>query len=605
MYVRKIPVKKSGRTMLAYFVAKRENGRNKHVFVRQIGYLDELEKQFDDPLEHFRAEAKQLTAQEQVARSHQDGHFQFDGFTRDMLLSGVPSVDLCVSYGFLPLSKLYHELEIDYFLNNRRRYTKALFNHNVIFQLLVFGRVLFPDSKRATWQHRGALLGNLDFSDDDVYRSLPFFARFKDALIGHLDQRIRKLYGRDTSLLYYDVTNYYWEIDHEDDLRKCGCSKEHRPEPIVQMGLAMDNEGLPISYELFAGNTNDVQTFIPAMRKIQETTGAQGAIYVADKGMMSGMNVAEIIITHNGYVISSSVRKADEETKAYILEEEGYTTEDAGEFKYKSRMVPVQRWVVEQTAGKRKQVAVNERQIIFYSRKYATRADHDRQKSIGKAMLRAGNGGNTVLNNHGGNRFLKKDIYDGRDGQHIEHPEFAYGLDGELLEREAALDGYYMICSNVVGMGPGEKPWQGASRFRADNLFELNQRVGDKDIIGMYRNLWQIEDCFRLTKSWLKARPMYVRTWESIDAHFLSCFVALLLLRILEKKTGKQIPVPQMVRSLRDANLCEREDGSYQNAYCDPVLAAIGHAMGIDMTKKKYEIAELKSIIAATKKTTE
>lgn len=590
--------------MLAYFVAKRENGKNKHVFVQQIGYLDELEKQFDDPLAHFRAEAKRLTAQEQATQSYQQEHFQFDEFTREMLRSGIPSVDLCVSYGFLPLSKLYHELEIDYFLNNRRRYTKAQYNQNVIFQLLVFGRILFPDSKRATYHQRSVLLGNMDFSDDDVYRSLPFFSQFKDALMGHLDQRIRKLYGRDTSLLYYDVTNYYWEIDHEDDLRKHGCCKEHRPEPIVQMGLAMDNEGLPISYELFAGNTNDVQTFIPVMKKIQETTDAQGMIYVADKGMMSGMNVAQIIMHHNGYVISSSVRKADTKTKAYILQEDGYTIEDAGAFKYKSRMVPVQRWVVDHTSGKRKQVTVNERQIIFYSRKYATRAEHDRTKSITKAIGRAGNGENTVLNNHGGNRFLRKEIYDGQDGQHIEHPEFAYQLDYDLLEQEAALDGYYMICSNVIGLEAGEKPWQGTSRFRSDNLFELNQKVADTDIIQMYRNLWQIEDCFRLTKSWLKARPMYVRTYESIQAHFLSCFVALLLLRLLEKNTGKRIPVPQMVKSLREAQLCQNEDGTYQNVYCDPIIATIGQALGIDMTKKKYGKAELKSIIAATKKTT-
>lgn len=603
MYVRKIPVKKSGRIMLAYFVAKRENGKNKHVFVEKIGFLDELQQQFADPLVHFRQEAKKRTAQEKLASSYVAEHFIFDASSASSAGGVMPTVDLCANYGFLALSRLYHELEIDYFLNNRRRYTHASFNHNVIFQLLVYGRILFPDSKLGTWQNRGRLMANGDFSDDDVYRALPFFSRFKEDLLAHLDSRVRAVVGRNTALMYYDVTNYYWEIDHEDDLRRYGCSKEHRPEPIVQMGLAMDGDGLPVTYGLFPGNTSDVSTFIPAMKKIQEGMGAQGMVYVADKGMMSGMNVAELIMGHNGYVISSSVRKADALTRAFILEEEGYCSEDDGQFKFKSRLVPVERWVVEQASGRRRKVAINERQIVFWSRKYAKKASVERHTSIAKALGRATGGENTVLNNHAGNRFLSKSIFDAQDGRKVEEAEFSYELDEQLLASEEEMDGYYMICTNVVGTQQEEKPWKGESRFRSDNLFELNRSVTDKDIIGMYRGLWQIEDCFRLTKSWLKARPVYVRTPESIDAHFLSCFVALLLVRILEKRTDRQIPAPRIVESLRKANLCLLEDGSYLSTYCDPVIAAIGRALDIDMTKKKYGKTELKSIIAATKKT--
>jgi transposase len=178
-----------------------------------------------------------------------------------------------------------------------------------IFRLLVFGRILFPDSKLGTWQKREKLmLGNSDFTDDDLYRSLGFFSDYSQDLIVHLNEQVRKLYRRDSSLMFYDVTNYFWEIDNPDPdvyddlgnvisegMRKYGCSKEHRPEPIVQLGLFMDNDGLPVDFGLFPGNNNDVTTFLPMIERTREKLRLEKMIYVADKGMMSGTNITNIL----------------------------------------------------------------------------------------------------------------------------------------------------------------------------------------------------------------------------------------------------------------------------------------------------------------------
>jgi len=253
------------------------------------------------------------------------------------------------------------------------------------------------------------------------------------------------------------------------------------------------------------------------------------------------------------------------------------------------------------------EVSINERQIVFWSKKYQERDRYDREKAIEKALSRAGKGENTVLNNHAGNRFIAKVIFDSEDGKLIEKPEFGYELDEELKEQEEALDGYYIIRTNVVGLQEERKPFSDnpdAVRWHSrDGFFEMNRVLHDLDIVDMYRGLWQIEDSFRITKSILKARPVYVRNEESIEAHFLSCFVSLLILRLLEKKTDYKIPVKTMVDSLRKANLVELSDSIYKSSYCDNVINDIGKALNLDLSKKQYSLGDLKKLRGQTKKT--
>ena len=606
MYVQPLFEKKTGRTLLFYYTARRVKGKIIKTCVARIGYPDEFLDRYPDPLAHFRQEAKRLTNEAQAQRRtlsvSLDDHFSFDTGITSKAGIVVQKADRTYDYGVLPLLALYRELKIDYFLQSKAQYRKTDVNYNHLFQLLVFGRILFPGSKLATWRERTRILQHRAFSDDAVYRALPFFAEIKDALLRHLHEQVLQQYQPDTSLLYYDVTNYYWEVDREDELRKRGVSKEHRPEPIVQMGLFLDHTGLPLSYGLFPGNTNDVATMRPMMRMLTEYLGTQQFIYVADKGMMSGMNVAQLILGHHGYVISSSVRKADAEMRGFVLGPQGYTELAGGLFKYKSRLVPCT-ISVQTPEGKKRQLRINERQVVFWSEEYRKKARYERAEAITKALVRAGYGENTVLNNHAGNRFLKKEIFDLETGNEVERPAFSFTLDKKLLDSEEELDGYYLIRTNVVGLREGEAPFGRPCRWHAkDNLFELNRPVTDLDIIDMYRGLWNIEAAFKITKSELKARPAFVRREDSIEAHFLSCFVALLLVRLLEKRTGERIPVPTMVKSLRKAQLVQLEDETFVNAYCDNVIDAIGKAFALDLTKKYYTKGELKALRGKTAK---
>ena len=597
MYVQKIFEKSTGKTILYFATGKRINGKNKTVYIEKLGYLEDFASQYEDPIAHFKEIAKKKNEEAKV-QTYELKYNTSDAFDFDEAAEEVKgqNFDSVCSYGVLPLLSLYRDLELDYFLNIKRQYLKTQYNHNHIFQMLVFGRILSPDSKLATWRDRNKLLQNADFSDDDVYRSLGFFSDIKDDMIAHLNKQMCDKYGRRTTLMYYDVTNYYWEIDEDDDLRKRGVSKEHRPEPIVQMGLFMDSQGLPVTYGLFPGNTNDVITMRPMMDHLVEGMGNENIIYVADKGMMSGMNIAQIILDHNGYVISSSVRGATDEMKKFVKKQEGYTETENGSFKYKSRIYP-RKITVQNNEGKDVTVTINERQIVFWSKKYQERAKNDREKAIEKALSRAGNGENTVLNNHAGNRFISKAIFDSEDGKLIEKPEFGYEIDEKLKAQEEELDGYYIVRSNVVGLLDENKPFSDNPdkvRWHAkEGLLEMNRVVTDLDIVDMYRGLWQIEQSFRITKSILKARPVFVHKEGSIEAHFLSCFVALLLLRLLEKKINESTPVESIVDSLRKANLAQLPDGNYMTIYCDRTIKNLGDVLGLTLNKKFYSKKEL------------
>ncbi|MBQ4501308.1 MAG: IS1634 family transposase [Spirochaetales bacterium] len=601
MFVQTIPEKKTGRTLICYYVGRRINGKTKQFLVEKLGYLDEFTDKYPDPLAHFKEEAKRLTLEEKARKQTLEyslgEHFDFSKEFDKAEAGALEKSSLVRSYGVLPLLRVYRDLELDYFLDIKRQYRKTGYNHNHIFQMLVFGRILSPDSKLGTWRDRNRLLFNADFSDDDVYRSLEFFSSVKTDMIRHLNNQMVSKYRRRTTLMYYDVTNYYWETDEDDDLRKRGCSKEHRPEPIVQMGLFMDSEGLPVTYGLFPGNTNDVITMRPMMDRLLDGLGNRDYIYVADKGIMSGMNIAQIVLDNKGYVISDSVRKATKAMKDYVLKQDDYLKSEDGSFKYKSRFYP-REIRVETSDGKQRLIRINERQIVFWSEKYFKRQKQEREKVMEKALDRSSaKGANSVLNNHAGNMYIKKLIFDSSTGKEVTQPEFRTEIDSELISQQEQLDGYYIIRTNVVGISEdaSSEDFNGFDcRWHpADNFLELDHPVSDMDIIDIYRGLWQIEDSFRITKSILRARPVFVHNESSIEAHFLSCFVSLLILRLLEKKTGCRIPVRTIADSLRKANLAELPNGGYMSTYCDNVINDIGKALGLQLNRKFYSKRDL------------
>ncbi len=563
----------NGRIYLAivdsFYDKQRKMSRAKTV--ESLGYLDDLEKLYDDPIAHFQKRVEQLKEEKKIRQAP----ITFTFYDSDRLCT--TDTSLRKNFGYAAFSQIYHTLEINKFFNHRQRHSNEQFDANTIMKMLVYSRLLAPASKKASFENREWFFEKTNYSLEDVYRCLTLFDKYKQDLQIWMNDRIRKHYGRDTSLIYYDVTNYYFETDKQTDFLKKGVGKEHRPNPLVQMGLFMDNNGLPITYELFPGNTNDCLTYRPNFGRIKKQFDLGRVIAVADKGMTTGDNIWYTINTptKDGYVLSLSVRGADKSLKEYVLNEEGYTWLGT-EYKRKSRRCPRTIHVTTVSGGKMDKV-VDEKQVVFWSEKYAKRAKAERAAALAKAADMTKHPGNyTKATSYGAAKYIKKVVFDKETGELL-MPSSILELDEDVIREEEKFDGYYVLLTSEM-----EEP--------------------DDKIIDIYRGLWRIEESFKVTKSDLEARPAYVWTKEHIEAHFLTCFVALTLARILELKLQHKYSIGKLLDSLRKAQCTLVQQNFYLFDYYDEVLKDISQATGIDFSKKIRSLGEIKKILAATKK---
>ena len=414
MYLRKNFNKKTGRTYLSivHNYRDKETKNTKAKVIKSLGYLDELEKEYDDPIAYFTAEARRMDEQRLV----DNASISFT-IAKDELIP-TDSTNR-KNFGYAALSKIYHDLGIHTFFINRQRHSKEEYDANSIMKMLIFSRLLSPASKKKSFENRNRFFENANYSLDDVYRSLTFLNKHKDNLQLWINDRIKQSLGRDTKLVYYDVTNYYFETDKIDDFKRKGISKEHRPNPIIQLGLFIDNNGIPITYELFPGNTNDCLTYRPNLSRIKKDYGLGKVVVVADKGMTTGDNIWYTLTAGDGYVFSMSVRGADKELKNYVLNQDGY--EWLGkEYKRKSRLYP-RTIQVSSTNGKKIKKVVDEKQVIFYSEKYDKRAKAERAATITKAQdLIANPGKYTRATSYGASGYIKNIEYDKETGEILE-----------------------------------------------------------------------------------------------------------------------------------------------------------------------------------------
>lgn len=571
MYLKKTP-NTHGRIRLSivdnYYDKVKKCSRQKTI--ESIGFLDELQKIYEDPIAHFQKRVDQLNEEKRAKQAP----INFTFYDSDRLCVGD---SLRKNFGYAALSKIYHELEIDKFLIHRQRYTKEKYDANTIMKMLVYSRILAPASKKASFINREWFFEKSNYSLDDVYRCLDFFDKHKENLQVWMNDRIKKTYGRDTSLIYYDVTNYYFETDNQTDFLRKGVCKEHRPNPIVQMGLFMDNNALPITYELFPGNTNDCLTYRPNFGRIKKQFDLGRVITVADKAMTTGDNIWYTINTptKDGYVFSMSIRGATQELKDFVLDESDYIWL-GNEYKRKSRYYP-RTIKVTGVSGKKSEKQVDEKQVVFWSEKYAKKAKAEREAALAKARDLAAHPGNyTRATSYGAAKYVKKVEYDNKTGE-ILTASSILDIDEDRILEEEALDGYYVLVTSEM-------------------------EESDDKIIDMYRGLWKIEDSFKLTKSELEARPVYVWTKEHIEAHFLTCFVALTLMRILEMKLENKYSSGRIIESLSKAECDLLQQNYYYFVYYDEVLKDIGKVTGIDFSKKIRTLGDIKQELANTKK---
>jgi len=561
--------KLNGRIYLSIVEGFREpgTGKTKQRKVKSLGYLDELEGEYDDPIAFFTELAKEMS------RDAREKELPLNfSFSPNETIDS--SSVLRKNLGFSVLSYFYHNLELDRFFVNRQRSLDIGYSLNHIFQMLVYSRVLIPSSKKASFETMDNYFLDFKFSMNHIYKALDYFNSLKDALLLHIHEMIRMNYGRDTSSIYYDVTNYYFEIKEPDEFRKKGVSKEHRTNPIIQMGLLMDNSGLPISYKLFKGNTNDCSTLMPVLDDLKNDYNFGRVIVVTDKGMNTGENIAYNILHKNGYIYSQTVRGANVDLKEYVLSDEGYDVSAEG-FKIKSRVVSTKIWV-ENVKGKRVQVPIEQKQVVFFSPDYAKRAKHEREKAVEKAEKLIPNNKTGKIPNKGVKKYIVSTPCDTETGELFELSEYHF-IDQEKIFEEEKYDGYYAIVTSELNMPTNE-------------------------ILDAYRNLWKIEETFKITRSDLKTRPIYLSKKEHIEAHFLICFVSLLLLRLLQKETANRYSTKTLVNTMNSITGTYVDKNYYMFDYYNEVVEDLGKASNIDFSKRFMTLGEVKNIISRTKK---
>jgi transposase len=569
MFLKKSTRKKTGRTQLSIVHNYRDSIQKitRTRTIQTLGYLDQLIKEYDDPIAHFEAVAAQMN--EEYKKENPVEMIKID-LNEKLDKNNTNRRNL----GYAAFSKIYHELEIDNFFLNRQRSLDVSYNLNNIMKLLVFSRLINPCSKKKTFENKDLFFENSDFALVDIYRALSQINKYKDALQLFIYEHIRDQYGRNTDLVYYDVTNYYFEIDDEDELRRKGISKEHRKDPIVQMGLLMDNLGLPIAYKLFKGNQNDCTTLIPVLKEIRMNFNLGRLIIVADKGLNTANNIYYNTKRKNGYVFSQSVRKANKELKKFVLNETGYEW-IGDEYKRKSRLYP--REIEVEENGEKIKVQVDEKQVIFYSKDYDKRAKAERTATIKKAreFIKSPAKYNNAIS-YGAAKYIKNLKIDKKTGE-IVSKKAILEFNEKKLKEEEMFDGYYAIVT---------------SEFKES----------DDKIIEMYRGLWKIEETFKITKSDLEARPVYVSREDRIQAHFLICFVSLVLSRILQHRLGNKYCVTKIIEGLRNVCCSHVKENLHVFDYRDEVTDAISEILGIDFSKKFMKLGEIKKILGEVKK---
>jgi hypothetical protein len=493
-------------------------GKPTHRIIEKLGRVSTLAA--TDP--HWRAKAETRAQELTAARNTTRGTIHYD-------LSEPADPAGAVNTGWLLADAAYERLGLTSWLRRRRRDKHWGVDVEAVLRMLVASRVIWPGSKRAATlnQHRLAL-GGPELSLDHVYRALDPLC--EEA--ARIQARARReVAGSNETLdcVFYDVTNYFFEIDQPDvdpgghdparggAVRRRGYSKEHRQSPIIQMGLFMDAAGIPVSYRLFHGSTPDSTTLAGALGEFKNQFGAAKVTVVADGAMNSAKNIGMLDAAGDGWVVASSIRKAGKTLRDWVLDPAGWIQEvDKDGHVTSMTKSKLHTRVVEQVGpdGETVNKQVQEKVIARWSAAYAARERARRAEMVDKAKaLVADPSRLTASNRRGVKKYVKQEPVDPVTGEVGGAAAVVFSLDQTKLDKDARLDGYWLCHTSQTG-------------------------VPDVDVLGQYRQLWRIEDAFRVSKSDLETRPVFVWTPTHIEAHFLVCFLGLLVTRLLQAWAG-------------------------------------------------------------------
>ena len=558
--------------ILYYAVSIRKGKKTTSKNVRRIGRLSELKKEYTDPIAHFRAEAKRLTDE-----GRSESSFEIPA---NLMLD--PMKKRRVMLGYIFPQSVYYSLGLDMVMRGIRNESKATYDFNRIMRDLIIGRVLSPLSKSSTYEKAFSFPEPPDYDLQHVYRSLSLMAKNFDLIEEKAFKGMKKYADVDTSVTYYDCTNFYFEIEEEDGFRTYGKSKENRPNPIVQMGLFLDRNGLPISMCINPGRTNEQKTMIPLEKLMTERFGIEKFVVCADCGLSGKRNLRFNSTENHGFVVTKSLKKVSEDVRARLMGDGGWKRfGDASGRLYSLKEI---------------REDANLRDVIFYhDERFAMGSDgfeerivttycgrlreyqrsvRERQLQRAMELVRQGKIRKGV-NQNDVRRFIVVDSVT-ENGEVAEKKVFS--IDRERFEEESEYDGFYAVTTDLDD-DPGE-------------------------IIRINRGRWEIEESFRIMKSDFDGRPVFVSREDRIRAHFLTCYLAFMIFRIIEQKLNKgdvRYTDPEILRTLRDYEAIDAEN-FYVGAMEGKAVRALESTFGLVCSMTAFSKAQFRRLVARSKK---
>lgn len=597
-----------------YFVQKgyRNGKKTTTKNIARIGKHSELLKITDDPLTYAKKQVALYNNEEKNSRITMEVKIDFE--EKIKISSGLVSSGTNLNIGYLYLQQLYHELEIGSFFKRITSDSKITFDPNTVNRFLTYARILYPDSKLGTFYHLDHYYEQPSFDYNHIHRTMDLMAAHYDEYLTHLFNKSQNIVKRNTSVCYYDCSNYYFEIEAPDEdyvdevtgeiikgFRKHGLSKQHQPAPLVEMGLFMDFDGIPLTMCLAPGSDNEQTTAVPLEKKLTAMLKGKKLIYCADAGLGS-LNIRNFnSIGGRSFIVTQSIKKLSDTLKQAVFNDFDYRLLSSdrkisiADLKSFDKNDPNNKELYLDKAykiinadkamdlgfyeekilesGQRRKVrskaAVHQKVIITFSRKMMEYQRFIRNRQIERAALLLKSldpetykkGPNDIT------RFIKRTSAAGSGEKACD----TYMLDQDLIAEEEKYDGYYAIATNLDDSA--------------------------KDIIEINSKRYKIEDCFRIMKTNFGARPVFHHTKEHITAHFMICYTALLIYRLLEKKLDMNkthFTVENIIETLKSMEVVNLEDVCYMSAYtCSQVCTALNAISDLGLDKKYYQPKEL------------
>ena len=559
-----------------------ENRKRSSKIVEKLGTYDNLLKELNgrDPVEWANEYIAELNKKEKE-------------LTREVIVKYSPAKIIVkderrsFNGGYLFLQRMYHELGIDKLCKSISEKYKFTFDLDSILSRLVYGRLIFPASKLATLELSKRFIEPPGFELQHIYRALEVIAAETDHMQAALYENSLKISKRKTGILYYDCTNYFFEIEQEDGMRQYGYSKEHRPNPIVQMGLFMDSDGIPLAFDMASGNTNEQTTLKPLEERIISDFNLSRFVVCTDAGLSSTANRKFNDIGERSFITKQSIKKLKMYLREWALSPTGWRlsgsphaydisklddgkhldkfTGDTDEVR--NRTFFKERWINED--------GLEQRLIVTYSIKYRDYQRKIRDGQVRRAIKLISKTPKKwkKANQNDFKRFIESKNYT-KDGQAAEKQVLS--IDSAIIAQEEIYDGFYGSCTNLED--------------------------GPEAIIKVNHRRWEIEECFRIMKSEFKARPAYLSRDDRIKAHFMTCFITLLIFRLLENRLPDGFTCHDIIDGLRDMNFLKLDREGYVPAYTRTDFTdALHEAFGFRTDYEIVSLSEMKKILRATK----